>query len=308
MDPNNDTPVSAYDQALREYRQQSAGHEAGVSQPFGSQGAATRQPVNSQGAVTRQDNEGGEAASSAPSSGSDRASGPSQPQATQPAAGRLQSAAPHSRGSRWWRFLQHVSAVVSDTLSPLLVPTYAYMIMMWCTQMVSLPERLRLMTMAVVALLTGVLPTAFIHLLKRTGHVSNNAITNRAQRFVPFMFALICYGLTAGYLAYLHAPKWMPAFYLGGGLAVLIAIPVTLRTKISAHCTSISGLLGLVLWLAFHGWLVVQPTLLLGTVIVLTGAVGTARLTLRRHTLGQVVAGTALGATCVFVTMWLMQG
>lgn len=284
MEPNNDPNASAYDQALREYRQQAASGSPANPAPGAERLEATQPNVP-----------GGEAAA-APSPRSDRASGPSQP------------TVPHSRGSRWWRFLQHVSAVVSDTLSPLLVPTYAYMIMMWCTQMVNLPERLRLMTMAVVALLTGVLPMAFIHLLKRTGHVSNNAITNRAQRFVPFMFALICYGLTAGYLAYLHAPKWMPAFYLGGGLAVLIAIPVTLRTKISAHCTSISGLLGLVLWLAFHGWLVVQPTLLLGTVIVLTGAVGTARLTLRRHTLGQVVAGTALGATCVFVTMWLMQG
>lgn len=267
MEPNNDPNASAYDQALREYRQQTAGGDT----------PASPSPVT----------ESPEAAA--------------QPEVT-PGCQR------QTLSNRWWRFLQHVSAVVSDTLSPLLVPTYAYMIMMWCTQMVSLPERLRLMTMAVVALLTGVLPMAFIHLLKRTGHVSNNAITNRAQRFVPFMFALICYGLTAGYLAYLHAPKWMPAFYLGGGLAVLIAIPVTLRTKISAHCTSISGLLGLVLWLAFHGWLVVQPTLLLGTVIVLTGAVGTARLTLRRHTLGQVVTGTALGATCVFATMWLMQG
>lgn len=211
------------------------------------------------------------------------------------------------RSNRRWRLLQHVSAVVSDTLSPLLVPTYAYMVMMWCTRMVGLPERVRLITMGVIALLTGVLPMTLILMLKRTGHVSNNSISNPSQRFVPFMFALLCYGAAAGYLAYLHAPKWMPAFFLGASLAVLIAIPVTLRTKISAHCTSISGLLGLVLWLAFHGWLVVQPTLLLGTVIVLTGAVGTARLTLRRHTLGQVIAGTALGLGSVFGTMTLIM-
>lgn len=230
-----------------------------------------------------------------------------EPPAAEPEAEHREGRQSKSRDRRW-RFLQHVSAVVSDTLSPLCVPTYAYMIMMWCTPLVGLPERVRLVTMAVVALLTGILPMTLILALKRTGHVSNNSISNPSQRFVPFMFALVCYGLTAGYLAYLHAPKWMPAFYLGGALAVLIAIPVTLRSKISAHCTSISGLLGLVLWLAFHGWLVVQPTLLLGTVIVLTGAVGTARLTLRRHTLGQVISGTALGATSVFVTMWLMQG
>ena len=62
--------------------------------------------------------------------------------------------------------------------------------MMWLTPLVILPERTRLITMAVVALLTAVLPTAAILALKSLGRISDNAISSRNERLIPFALAL----------------------------------------------------------------------------------------------------------------------
>lgn len=193
--------------------------------------------------------------------------------------------------------------IVSDVLSPLLIPTYAYTIMMWLTPLVVLPEHTRLVTTAVVALITAVLPTASILTLKRLGKISDNAISHRRERIVPFLLAFVFYMCAAWYLYSIHAPWWVGRFFLGAGMAVAIAMLITLRWKISAHATAISGMTGMIIWLAFRHLLLLQPMIVITVAIMLCGAVCSCRLALHRHTFAQVGAGFLLGIACVIAVM-----
>ena len=199
--------------------------------------------------------------------------------------------------------ITRTAQIISDVLSPLLIPTYAYTVMMWLTPLVILPERTRLITMAVVALLTAVLPTAAILALKSRGRISDNAISSRNERMIPFALALGCYLGACWYLNSIHAPWWVSRFFLGAGLAVAIATVVTLKWKISAHATAIAGMTGMIIWLAFRHLLLLQPMVVITVSIMLCGIVSSSRLVLHRHTFAQVGAGFALGLLCVVAVM-----
>lgn len=193
--------------------------------------------------------------------------------------------------------------IISDVLSPLLIPTYAYTIMMWLTPLVILPERTRLVTMAVIALITAVAPTAAILSLRRLGRISDIAISERRERIIPFCLALLCYLAAAWYTHSIHAPWWVSRFFLGVGLAVAIAMAVTLRWKISAHATAIAGMTGMIIWLAFRHFLLLQPMIIITVAIMLCGVVSSCRLILHRHTFAQVGAGFLLGLMSVVAVM-----
>ncbi|MDE6097760.1 MAG: hypothetical protein K2L80_01975 [Muribaculaceae bacterium] len=194
--------------------------------------------------------------------------------------------------------LIHLAQIVSDIFSPILIPTYAYSIMMWLTPLVILPERVRLVTTAVIALITAVVPTASLLTLRRLGRISDAAVSRRNERLLPFALALVCYIGAAWYLGSVHAPWWAARFFLGAALAVAIALIITLKWKISAHTTAIAGMTGLIIWLAFRHLMFLQPMVVITVSIMLCGVVGSCRLALRRHTLAQTGAGFLLGIAC----------
>ena len=117
------------------------------------------------------------------------------------------------------------------------------------------------------------------------GDVSDIDIPERRQRLVPQIFTVACM-LTALVLLRLSpAPDRMS---LVGGLFLLQAVvifAITLRWKISVHCATAAGV-GVIIWVLSGAAL----PLLLGAPAVIW-----SRLRLDRHTLGQALAGAALG-------------
>lgn len=192
------------------------------------------------------------------------------------------------------------SQIVSDVFVPLLVPTYGMAVAMWLTSLRTLPENNRLYVTIFVAVLTGVIPMAYIFAMQRMGKISDNAISNRSQRPWPMLVTMLCYFVTAFLLGRMRAPGWLQLFFFGAALATLIAAVITTFWKISAHATSIGGFVGLLLWLAVAGIADVNAMVLITVGIVIAGAVCTARLVLGRHTLGQVTAGFFLGLLSTF--------
>ena len=87
-------------------------------------------------------------------------------------------------------------------------------------------------------------------------------------------------------------------------LVQAVGAVVNVWWKISMHCAGAGGLAGaLVAYSALFGF---DPTGWLCVLILLCGAVGSARMLLRQHSLGQVVAGTLVGAACGLAgILWL---
>lgn len=196
------------------------------------------------------------------------------------------------------------ASVVSDVFSPLLAPTYAMILAMWITPLRVLPESGRLIATAVVALYTAVVPFMAIMTLMKLGRVSNFAITDRAQRLLPFSIAVVCYGCAAWTIHSYHAPMWLVWFFIAAAVATSAALVINTVWKISAHATALGGVTGMLTWCTTAGMVDTGSMLWLTGAIVISGLVCTARLRLARHTLEQVTAGFVLGFA---VTLALMS-
>lgn len=203
-----------------------------------------------------------------------------------------------SRRPRW-------AQILSDVFCPLLIPTYATALAMWVTPLRSVPPGNRLIVTVLVGVITGLIPLLAIAVLIRTGKVSDRALSHRDQRALPMIVGIACYFGAALFIGSLGAPMWLRMFFWGAAVSAAIAMLITFRWKISAHCTAVGGLVGMMMWFAVTGLADVNVMIMLSVGIVLAGAMATARLALNRHTLAQVLAGLALGFAGCFTAMFI---
>lgn len=192
---------------------------------------------------------------------------------------------------------------ISDVFSPLMMPTFAMVVAMWCTNMRSLPGQSRVIATLLVAVITGLVPFLSIIILIKTGKVHTRSIADRRERILPMSIGCVCYIGALLMLRSLGAPVWLCMFFVAAAVSSVIAMLITLQWKISAHTTGVGGFWGMTAWCVANGMADVNAMIVLSIVTVIAGAVATSRLMLQRHTFAQVLAGLALGFGCCFLLM-----
>lgn len=158
-----------------------------------------------------------------------------------------------------------------------------------------------------------VIPLAHVVWLRTRGQVESLEVRDRAKRTGP-LFVGIASG-TAALLSVL-------ALDLTGGrlLAALIACHVvntamlalvTVRWKISIHCTALAGVAGALVFVHLHvpGSILTTPlgTILVGGGLALVPLLAWARVRSGAHTAAQVVAGSAFGGLAPYVELILVS-
>jgi membrane-associated phospholipid phosphatase len=135
-------------------------------------------------------------------------------------------------------------------------------------------------------LLAAVLPTVYVAWLVHTGEVTDMHLRVREQRLRPMTLCTVTSALSVLLLGFGGASPLVLTLAVAQLLQAVAFLGFTQRWKVSAHCAAAGGLavLATVLW-GQHG-------AFLGAGVLL---VAWSRLHLRRHTLLQTVAGTALG-------------
>lgn len=193
------------------------------------------------------------------------------------------------------RVLESLAHFFSFIFSPLLTPTYGIAVAFYTSYMAVLPVPTLIKVTAVVFAVTCLLPMIAIGILWKLGKVSDPGLNKQGERTLPFVISGLSYALMTVYMFMLHAPLWLCMYAISGLLIVIVCCLINLRWKISIHLAALGGMLGLITHILVGGVMIrpVLPWLLWG--IIIAGAVGTARLILRRHTLAQVGAGFALG-------------
>lgn len=142
---------------------------------------------------------------------------------------------------------------------------------------------------ATYAALVCVMPAVYIGLMVWRGHISDIHMRVRAQRIRPFLVSLVGTGLAWAVLTWMGAPDLVPLFALFSLVQIAVMLLITLWWQISMHSMSITG--AVVVTGVLYG---LVPALILSPLIPVVGA---ARIRLHRHTLAQVVAGIAVGAS-----------
>jgi hypothetical protein len=147
------------------------------------------------------------------------------------------------------------------------------------------------------ALFTAVLPTLFISRGVRHGRWSDRNVGARRPRLLvlAFITASVAAGLIL--LLVLGAPPLLTGYlaFMLASVAVLAAI--TTVWKISIHCAVASGSVTILA-------LTYGPPVLCGYLLV--GLLGWARVTVKDHSVAQVVAGSVLGAAAAAVAYALL--
>ncbi len=199
--------------------------------------------------------------------------------------------------------MDKISKWLSGVFSPILIPTYVFAGVLWITPLAEASEKTRFISALGVFLITAVIPLAAIIVLMRLGRVSDSAVSDRRQRPIPFIVATLSYLGAALYIRCIHGPIWITFFFLGAAAATTGALIINTRWKISAHATSMAGMVAFYVWLAIKGLCIYGMLPWIVVCVILTGAVGSARLVLDRHTPAQVYAGWGLGA--FFISLFL---
>lgn len=197
--------------------------------------------------------------------------------------------------------MKRVSQILSYIFSPLLVPTYGMILASFLSVLSVLSARVLCTTVAITFVITCVIPACGIMAMYKTGFLTDPGVNVRTERSLPYALTGLCYVGCCFFLYRAGAPSWLTMFYAGGGAAVLINAVVNLKWKISAHAAAMGGLVAMLFRIATMHQSVVDLNIWISAVVVLAGAVMTARVYLQRHTLMQVLAGCANGFLCVWL-------
>lgn len=201
--------------------------------------------------------------------------------------------------------MKRISEIFSVLFSPLLVPTYGMILAAFLTILRYLPVNLLCTAVGITFVITCLIPVSIIMALFRSGMVSDPGLNERKERYLPYGAVVLCY-LGCGFFFFkASAPLWLPMFFAGAALATVINVAVNYWWKISAHAAAMGGLVALLFRIVASHYALYNMNLWLSAVIILAGAVMTARVYLGRHTLWQVLAGCANGFICVYLMSML---
>ena len=198
------------------------------------------------------------------------------------------------------RFITRCANLISWIFVPLLVPVYGIMLIFALSFLRFAPFHTKLVFTLIVFGANFLVPMLLVLLLKKLGIVNDIGLNGRRERLIPYIITIVCLLGTGLFLYLKGAPVWVAMFYAGGALAGAVNLLVNFRWKISAHAAGIAGLVAMLIQVIKEGPSVEGMVWWIVGAIVIAGMLGSARVWLGRHTLMQVLAGSAVG----FLSVW----
>lgn len=197
--------------------------------------------------------------------------------------------------------------VAAQTLGRVFNPAYyplmGFFILFTCTYLSQLPWALNLMFLAVVYVFTVLLPRLGVYAYRLLARLTRRELLLRHHRIVSYGLHIFFYGLLLHCLRMVRIPTFMGDIIVISLLLQVLCTVVTPWWKVSVHAAGAGAVVGaLVAYSAiFHfnpvGWLCLA--------ILVCGLVGSSRMLLLRHTLGEVTGGTLIGIGCGLTGLWL---
>ena len=155
-----------------------------------------------------------------------------------------------------------------------------------------------------VFFLTCFVPFSSIYFLKKAGLIKDYELTDKRDRFLPYLTVLIAYLLLIYYFYSAKLYIWFLSTLVAPVILIVIAAIVNIYWKISAHMMGIGGLIGCTLSVCYNvkG---LNPFILFIILFILAGCLGVSRLMLKRHTPAQVYIGFLIGLIVSYLCVWI---
>lgn len=194
--------------------------------------------------------------------------------------------------------LMIAARTVSMVFTPFYLPLVGLLALFVFSYLKMMPWAFKIFVLVQVYLFTILLPTLLIRLYRRTQGWHAHEMGVKERRMVPYILSIICYFACYYTMTALHIPHVISGILFAALCLQIVCAVINVWWKISTHSAAIGGFAGALVAYSIE-WSF-NPVWWLNLILVVAGLVGTARMILRQHTLGQVVGGFAVGLVCAF--------
>ena len=198
--------------------------------------------------------------------------------------------------------LIYIAQTISWIFTPLTIPFLAFVVLFLFTYLSMMPQAYKTIVLAIVGCFTILMPAITIFVYKKINKMSIYAISRfRTKRFVPFILTITSYAFCLAMMHKLSIPWYMVGIVMSALVVQVVCLIINLKWKLSEHMAGMGGIVGgVIVFSAIFGY---NPLTWLCVFILLAGILGTARITLRHHTLGEVLCGFFVGFVCVLLVI-----
>lgn len=201
------------------------------------------------------------------------------------------------------RIILLMARTISIVFTPFYLPLVALIVLFMVSYLSMLPLIYKGLVLLIVWLFTCLIPTTLIHLYRRYQGWSLLKLLSREGRIVPYVISIGCYFTCFYIMNALHIPHFMSSIVVAALAIQIFGAIINHWWKISTHTAAIGGTTGALL--AFSQIFGFNPLWWLCFLIILAGIIGTGRMILRIHTLGEICGGYLLGLFAGFIAVIL---
>lgn len=186
--------------------------------------------------------------------------------------------------------------VISGIFSPFLTPFIAFLLLFSFTYLNIMPWSYKTTILSLVFCFTTLLPMLGIFFFQKINGMGIKELNERKRRLIPYVLTIMSYAGGILTMYRIHLPRYMSAIIVAALICIILCTLINLRWKISVHTASgglmVGGLLSYSFLFQFN------PVIPLCVFILLSGALGSARIIVRQHTLNEVTDGFFIGLFC----------
>ena len=197
--------------------------------------------------------------------------------------------------------LIRTAKVISAVFTPFSIPFLAFLVLFIFSYLRIMPLQYKLIVLGVVYCFTILMPTLTIFIFRKINGFSPEELVERKRRYIPFILTITSYVFCLLMMHRLNIPWYMTGIILSALVVMIICVIVNLKWKLSEHMAGMGGIIGgLVSFSALFSY---NPVVWLCLFILIAGILGSARIVLGHHTLGEVLSGFVVGLVCSFLIL-----
>lgn len=189
-----------------------------------------------------------------------------------------------------------IARIISGIFNPFIIPFGAFLVLFLVSYLRMLPMQYKLVVLGIIYCFTILLPIVTIFLFQKINGWRLKDLGERKKRFVPYGLTITAYVFCLLMMYRLNLPYYMSGIIMASLFAMIICVILNLRWKVSEHMTGIGGVVGGLL--SFSFLFNYNPVWWLCLFVLIAGMLGTSRILLKQHTLGQVLSGFSIGLIC----------
>ena len=194
-----------------------------------------------------------------------------------------------------------VARITSIVFTPFSIPFLAFLVLFLFSYLRIMPILYKGIVLGIVYCFTILTPTITIFLFRKINGFARQELSERKKRYVPILLTIISYVFCLLMMRKLNIPWYMTGIIFVSLVISIICILVNLKWKLSEHMAGMGGIIGgLVSFSALFSY---NPVVWLCLFILIADILGSARIVLGHHTLGEVLSGFVVGLVCSFLIL-----